>query len=79
LFFGDLMGAVSKQMTFTVVLQTHSARAHRRLARALKTALRRDQLRAVDIYEQTTEPDNQRKGNEQPRAAASAQNRSDDQ
>jgi hypothetical protein len=67
------MGAVSKQMTFTVVLRTHSDRAHRRLARTLKTALRRDQLRAIDVHEQTTAPDNPRSGDEQPRAAASAQ------
>jgi hypothetical protein len=38
-------------MTFTVTLRTHSDRAHRRLARTLKTALRRDQLEAIDIRE----------------------------
>jgi hypothetical protein len=38
-------------VTFIVTLRTHSARAHRRLARLLKTALRRDQLRAVDVRE----------------------------
>jgi hypothetical protein len=38
-------------MTFTVVLRTNSTGAYRRLRRMLKTALRRDQLRAVDIRE----------------------------
>jgi hypothetical protein len=40
-------------MTFTVTLRTHSEGAYRRLARTLKTAWRRDQLRAIDIREQT--------------------------
>jgi hypothetical protein len=40
-------------MTFTVTLRTHSDGAHRRLARTLKTALRRDQLEAIDIREHT--------------------------
>ena len=49
------MAAVSRQMTCTVTLRTHSDRAHRRLARTLKTALRRDQLEAIDIREHTHE------------------------
>jgi hypothetical protein len=40
-------------VTFVVTLRTHGARAHRRLARTLKTAWRRDQLRAIDVREQT--------------------------
>ena len=44
------MGAVS---TFTVTLRTNSTGAYRRLRRTLKTALRRDQLKAIDVREQT--------------------------
>ena len=44
------MGTV-KLMTFTVTLRTDSDGAYRRLRRTLKTALRRDQLRAIDIRE----------------------------
>jgi hypothetical protein len=36
---------------FTVTLRTDSAGAHRRLARTLQTALRRDQLKAIDMRE----------------------------
>jgi hypothetical protein len=42
---------MSRPATFTVTLRTHGDRAHRRLARTLKTALRRDQLEAIDIRE----------------------------
>jgi hypothetical protein len=38
-------------VTFTVVLRTESTGAYRRLRRMLKTALRRDQLRAIDVRE----------------------------
>ena len=37
--------------TFTVTLKTHDARAYRRLAMTLKTALRRDQLKAIFVSE----------------------------
>jgi len=47
------MGAV----TFTVVLTTEGTGAYRRLRRTLKTALRRDQLRAVDVREIFASPD----------------------
>ena len=47
------MGTV---ITFTVTLQTHGADAYRRLRRTLKTALRRDQLEAIDIREHTGAP-----------------------
>jgi hypothetical protein len=40
-------------VTFTVTLHTHGARAHRRLARTLKTAWRRDRLRCTDVRETT--------------------------
>jgi hypothetical protein len=42
---------MSRSTTFTLRLRTHSAGAYRRLRRTLKTALRRDQLRAIDIRE----------------------------
>ena len=38
--------------TFTLTLRTPRAGAHRRLRRALKTVLRRDQLRAISIHEE---------------------------
>jgi hypothetical protein len=38
---------------FTVTPRTHHNRAYRRLARTLKTALRRDQLRATSVCEET--------------------------
>jgi hypothetical protein len=42
---------MSGPIFFTVTLHTHRDRAYRRLARTLKTALRRDQLRVIDIHE----------------------------
>ena len=39
--------------TFTVTLKTHDARAYRRLAMTLKTALRRDQLKAIFVSANT--------------------------
>jgi hypothetical protein len=47
---------MSRSATFLVTLRTHSDRAHRRLAQTLKTALRRDQLRAIDIREHGARP-----------------------
>jgi hypothetical protein len=41
----------ARSVIFTVTLRTHSERAHRRLARLLKTAWRRDQLRVIDVRE----------------------------
>jgi hypothetical protein len=38
-------------MTFTVTPRTDGTGAYRRLRRTLKTALRRDQLRAIDVRE----------------------------
>jgi hypothetical protein len=68
-----------RQPTFVLTLQpipgTDGVRAMRWV---LKTLLRKHGLRCVSI-EQTTAPDNQRSGDEQPRAAASAQNGSNDQ
>jgi hypothetical protein len=43
------MGAV----TFTVTLRTDGSGAYRRLRRLLKTALRRDRLKAIDVHEHT--------------------------
>jgi hypothetical protein len=48
---------MSRAATFIVTLRTDSAGAHRRLARLLKTALRRDQLRVIDAREIQTSPD----------------------
>jgi hypothetical protein len=42
---------MSQAATFVVTLRTHCGRAYRRLARTLRTALRRDQLRAIDARE----------------------------
>ena len=42
---------MTRSATFTVVLRTHGEGAHRRLARTLKTALRRDRLKAIDVRE----------------------------
>jgi hypothetical protein len=42
---------MSRSVTFDVTLRTHSEGAYRRLRRTLKTALRRGQLRAVDVRE----------------------------
>jgi hypothetical protein len=47
---------VNQAVTFVVTLRTHGARAHRRLARMLKTAWRRDQLRAISIHEEPARP-----------------------
>ena len=44
---------MSGPIFFTVTLRTHHDRAYRRLARTLKTALRRDQLRAIKVREET--------------------------
>jgi hypothetical protein len=40
-------------VVFALTLQTHGEGAYRRLRRTLKTALRRDGLRAIDVREQT--------------------------
>jgi hypothetical protein len=40
-------------VTFVVTLRTPREGAYRRLRRTLKTALRRDQLQAIDVREQT--------------------------
>jgi hypothetical protein len=47
---------MNRAVTFAVTLRTHREGAYRRLARTLKTALRRDQLRAVSIHEEPTRP-----------------------
>jgi hypothetical protein len=44
---------VNRAVTFMVVFRTESTGAHRRMRRMLKTAWRRDQLRAIDVREQT--------------------------
>jgi hypothetical protein len=44
---------MGRSVTFDVRLRTHSEGAYRRLRRMLKTALRRDQLRAIDVRERT--------------------------
>jgi hypothetical protein len=40
-------------VTFTVTLRTDGSGAYRRLRRLLKTALRRDRLKAIDVHEHT--------------------------
>jgi hypothetical protein len=54
-----MVGAVSKSTTFMLTLRTQETGAHRRLRRALKTLLRRDQLEAIDVREicDQTSPD----------------------
>jgi hypothetical protein len=47
---------MSGPIYFCVTLRTHHDRAYRRLARTLKTALRRDQLRAIKVREVQQQP-----------------------